>query len=82
VKYKFTPQFFGAIRWNQQLFGTVNDGLGNNVHWSPDLQRIDFAAGYRFTSHIQLKLQYSFQHETSAPGNDNHLVAAQLTMRF
>src|SRR2546430_13304757 len=21
AKYKFTPQFFGAIRWNQQLFG-------------------------------------------------------------
>jgi hypothetical protein len=82
VKYKFTPQFFGAIRWNQQLFATLNDGLGHNVHWSPDLERIDLAAGYRFTSHIQLKLQYSFQHETTTPGNDNHLLAAQLTMRF
>ena len=82
VKYKFTPQLFGAIRWNQQLFGTVIDGYGNNVHWSPDLARIDLAAGYRFTSHIQLKFQYSFQHETTTPGNDNHLVAAQLTTRF
>jgi hypothetical protein len=82
VKYKFTPQFFGAIRWNQQLFATLDDGDGHNVHWSPDLERIDLAAGYRFTSHIQLKLQYSFQHETTTPGNDNHLVAAQLTMRF
>jgi hypothetical protein len=82
VKYKFTPQFFGAIRWNQQLFGTLNDGYGNYVHWSPDLERIDLAAGYRFTSHVQLKLQYSFQHETTTPGDDNHLVAAQLTIRF
>jgi hypothetical protein len=82
AKYKFSPQFFGAIRWNQQLFATLNDGYGHNVHWSPDLERIDLAAGYRFTSHIQLKVQYSFQHETTTPGNDNHLVAAQLTTRF
>ena len=23
AKYKFTPQFFGALRWNQQLFSTI-----------------------------------------------------------
>jgi hypothetical protein len=82
AKYKFTPQLFGAIRWNQQLFGTVDDGYGNNLRWSPDVERIDLAAGYRFTSHTQLKLQYSYQHETTGQGNDNHLVAAQLTTRF
>jgi hypothetical protein len=82
AKYKFTPQFFGAIRWNQQLFGTINDGYGHNVHWSPDLGRIDVAAAYRFTPHTQLKLQYGFQHETTVPGDDNHLLAAQFTIRF
>jgi hypothetical protein len=82
AKYKFTPQLFGAIRWNQQFFGRVDDGFGNNLRWSPDVERIDLAAGYRFTSHIQLKFQYSFQHETSGQGNDNHLIAAQLTTRF
>src|SRR5213596_1197714 len=82
AKYKFTPQFFGALRWNQQLFATINDGYGHNVQWSPDLGRIDIAATYRFTPHAQLKLQYSFQHETTAPGDDNHLLAAQFTIRF
>ena len=43
AKYKFTPQFFGALRWNQQLFGTINDGYGHNVQWSPDIGRIDIA---------------------------------------
>src|SRR5437763_5990046 len=81
AKYKFAPQFFGAIRWNQQLFSTINNGYGGNERWSPDLERIDVAVTYRFTSHIQLKVQYSFQHETTTPGNDNHLVAAQLTTR-
>ena len=82
AKYKFTPQLFGAVRWNQQLFGTINDGYGNNEHWSPDLARIDIAATYRLTTHAQLKLQYSFQHETTAPGDDNHLLATQFTLRF
>jgi hypothetical protein len=82
AKYKFTPQLFGSIRWNQQLFGTISDGYGHNVRWSPDLGRIDVAAAYRFTPHTQLKLQYDFQHETTGPGDDNHLFAAQFTIRF
>ena len=82
AKYKFTPQFFGALRWNQQLFGTINDGYGHNVQWSPDLGRIDIAATYRFTPHAQLKLQYDFQHETTGEGEDNHMFAAQFTIRF
>jgi len=82
AKYKFTPQFFGALRWNQQLFGTVSDGYGHNVHWSEDLGRIDVAVTYRFTPHAQLKFQYDFQHETTGPGDNNHLFAAQFTVRF
>ena len=56
--------------------------IGINEHWSPDLARIDIAATYRFTTHAQLKLQYSFQHETTSPGEDNHLLATQFTVRF
>ena len=82
AKYKFTPQFFGALRWNQQLFGTISDGYGHNVRWSEDLGRIDIAAAYRFTPHAQLKLQYGYQHETTGPRDDNHLLAAQFTVRF
>jgi hypothetical protein len=82
AKYKFTPQFFGAVRWNQQFFADVPDGYGGNIPWGDDIWRVDIAAGYRFTSHTQLKLQYSFQKETSGPGNDNHLIAAQFTLRF
>jgi len=82
VKYKFTPQFFGALRWNQQLFSNINNGEGGRVRWSQDLGRIEIAAIYRFTTHTQLKLQYGFQHETTGPGDDNHLVAAQFTIRF
>jgi hypothetical protein len=82
AKYKFTPQFFGALRWNQQLFGSVTNRTGGSERWGEDLGRIDMAAAYRFTTRTQLKLQYSFQHETTGLGNDNHLIAAQFTLRF
>jgi len=82
AKYKFTPQFFGALRWNQQLFGNVSNSYGQSIRWSQDLGRIDFAATYRFTPHMQLKLQYGFQHETTGSHDENHLLAAQFTVRF
>ena len=44
--------------------------------------RIDAALAYRFTAHTQLKLQYSWQKETSGQLDDNHLVAGQFTVRF
>ena len=82
AKYKFTPQLFCALRWNQQIFSKIEDGSGATIRWSPNLAKIDIAAGYRFISHTQLKMQYSFQKETTDPGNDNHTLAAQFTVRF
>jgi hypothetical protein len=82
ARYKFTPQFFGALRWNRQLFSTVPDGTGGFVRWGRDLWRIDLAPGYRFSAHTQLKLQYSLQHEDRAARNLSHTLAAQYTVRF
>ena len=48
AKYKFTPQFFAAVRWNEQLFSTVPSRSGP-VRWGHDVWRIDVAPGYRFT---------------------------------
>lgn len=81
-KYKFTPQFFGAMRWNQQLFATISDGAGGSVRWGHDLWRMDTSLGYRFTAHTQLKLQYSFQDTNSDSRDLRHTLAAQFTVRF
>ena len=81
VKYKFTPQLFGAVRWNQQLFNTI-EKRGDVIGTGQDLGRIDIAATYRFSTHTQLKVQYDFQHETSGRQDENHLIAAQFTVRF
>ncbi len=82
AKYKFTPQFSGAVRWNQQLNGDLPDGNGGRVQWGRDTWRIDVAPNYRFTSHTELKLQYSFQSGGIGPRNYSHLTAAQFVLRF
>ena len=83
AKYKFTPQFFGAVRWNQQLFADVPDlRLGGTAPWGHNLWRADIAAGYRFTPHTQLKIQYNLGHEKDGPRRFDHTFAAQFTVRF
>jgi hypothetical protein len=82
AKYKFTPQFFGALRWNQQFFGDVTNIYRETAPWGHDLWRADIAAGYRFTPHTQLKLQYSFQHEKNGMRDCDHMLGAQFTLRF
>jgi hypothetical protein len=82
AKYKFTPQLFGALRWNQQFFNDVPDGSGREMPWGNDLWRADIAAGYRFTPHTQLKIQYSLQHEENGARKFGHMFATQFTVRF
>lgn len=77
AKYKFTPQLYGALRWNHQLYATMREP---GEPWGHDLWRLDAALGYRFTAHTQLKLQYSLDREESR--SCSHLLAAQFTLRF
>lgn len=79
-KYKFTPQFFLALRWNQQWFDTIPH-RGGRVAWGHEAWRFDVGPGYRFTSHDQLKLQYSVQ-RGDRPRPYDHTAAVQYTIRF
>ena len=83
AKYRFTPRFFGALRWNQQLYGSLEDARGDSVRWGRDVWRLDFGAGYRFTAHAAVKLQYS--HQFGGIGtHDQHsdTLAGQFVLRF
>ncbi len=82
AKYKFTPQFFGAVRWNQQLFGTLPDPGGGTSRWGRDVERIDLGPGFRLTPHLQIKLQYSLEHQAADASTWGDMIAAQLTLRF
>ena len=80
AKYKITAQLFAALRWNQQLFGTVPDE-DERAKWGNDIWRIDAALGYRFTDYLQGKLQYSFSRQQTLRDGEN-LLAAQLTVKY
>jgi hypothetical protein len=82
AKYKLTTGLFAAARWNQQLFATVADGIGGQQAWDNNMVRIDLALGYRFTRHLQSKIQYSFGHRDGSRQQGEQLVAAQLTVKF
>lgn len=82
TKYQFTPQLFGALRWNQQVFNSFTNDSGESVPWSYNSWRIDTAVTYRFTTHIQAKLQYSFLRQERAERENQHLVAVQFTVHF
>jgi len=81
AKLKFTPQLFGALRWNQQLFSTLPGATGAG-RWGRDVERVDIAPGYRLTPHVQVKLQYSIERQEADLQRWGDMVAAQLTARF
>ncbi len=82
AKYEITPRLFGALRWNQQLFDKVPNGLGGEERWDRDIWRIETALGYRFDRHLQTKLQYSYSRQNGPFQQGEQLVAAQLTIKF
>ena len=82
TKYKITPQLYGAVRWNQQIFASIPDGESGRLPWGNNLWRVDTALGFRFTAYTQFKLQYSFQHEQNAAREISHMIAGQFTVRF
>ncbi len=82
AKYKFTPQLFGALRWNQQFFSPMALPGGGSAAWSRNVTRVDAGPGFRFTPHTQLKLQCSLEHQDADIGAWSQLVAVQFTTRF
>jgi len=82
AKYKFAPQLFGALRWNQQLFNSIRIDEYDFEPWGSDIWRIDAALTYRWTEDLQTKLQYSFTGQNLPQRGQENLVAGQITVRF
>jgi len=81
VKYRFTPIFAGALRYNFHHAGTIPHGSAR-ARWGRDAQRIDIAPSWRLSPHVLLKVQASFQHEPGAPREDSTMLSSQITIRF
>lgn len=81
AKYKFTPRFFGALRWNQQLFGTIPEAA-RRTRWGQNADRADVGGGFRFTPNVQAKVQYNLQHGDTGSRAYGRTLATQITVKF
>ena len=79
TKYQFTSHMFAALRWNQQFF--ADNGTGETP-WDRDVWRVEAALGYRFTRHLQAKIQYSFSDQQGTLQQGQQFLAAQVTLKF
>ncbi len=82
VKYKVSPRFYTAFRWNQQLFSSIDDGGGGTEKWDRDMIKFETALGYRFDNHFQFKLQYSFSDQDGEIEQGQQFVGAQFTIKI
>lgn len=64
ARYKFSPGFSLAARWNEQRNRPIASSAG--LPWSRDVWRLDLAPTWRLGARTHLKLQYSLQHERPA----------------
>lgn len=81
TKYKFTPRFAGAVRWNQQLYGKILE-RGTWVRWGRQVWRLDLAPAFRLSPHAQVKAQFSLQRGDTDGNELERLYALQFTVRF
>ena len=79
AKYKITSQFWTALRVNQSWFGDIP---GLTISWDRNASRLDLGLGYRYSTHMEAKLQYSFANQQGPDTEGNHLFAAQVVVRF
>jgi hypothetical protein len=82
TKYKATPQLFLALRWGQQYFGKVANGAGIDQAWDGRIWRAEAGLGYRFTPHLQAKLQFGYNREDRPAPQGRQILAAQLTAKY
>ncbi len=68
-----------AARWNQSWFGDIP---GTSREWDRDGWRLDLALGHRLSRNMQAKLQYSLAERTGRDQEGDHMLAAQVTVRF
>lgn len=82
AKYKFAPEFYAAVRFNQQFFSNVyRDGMELG-QWGVDQTRIDLAGTFRLNAHTQIQGEVDIRHGDWATDQTRYHFAARFTVRF
>ena len=81
-KWKFSPGWWLASRWNQQLYDDITDSAGNQVAWDNDVWRIEACVGWQVDRTVTLKAQYSFADQSGPVDQGQDLFDLQLVIGF
>ena len=81
-KWKFSPGWWLAGRWNQQLYDDITDSAGNQVAWDNDVWRIEACVGWQIDRTVTLKAQYSFADQSGPVDQGQDLFDLQLVIGF
>lgn len=81
-RYKFTPGFYGSLRWGQIFFNEIADAGGNPTRWDRDAWRVECGIGYFFARNLVGKLQYEHNHQNGRLQQGANMVTLQLALRW
>jgi hypothetical protein len=82
ARYKINSSWFAAARWNQQFFDEIPNAVGGEERWDREAWRAETALTYRYSRHLQGKVQYAYRHQNGRFQQGEQLVATQLTLKF
>jgi len=81
-RYKFTPGFYGSLRWGQIFFNRIDNGAGGQTRWDRDAWRIEAGLGYYFVKNLVGKVQYERNHQNGRIQQGENLVSMQLALKL
>ncbi|MFT5369090.1 MAG: hypothetical protein ACI8V2_004064 [Candidatus Latescibacterota bacterium] len=79
-RYAFLPGLYGAFRFDQLKFDTIENSTGQSLTWDDDIWRIEAGLGYQFWDGVLGKIIVQDIHKKRTPRTT--LGAAQLSLAF
>jgi hypothetical protein len=80
TRYKFTPGFYGSLRWGQIFFNEIEKANGNDTRWDRDAWRIEAGLGYFIRKNIVTRIQYEHNHQNGDLQQGANMLSLQLAL--
>ncbi|MBI5366395.1 MAG: hypothetical protein HZA54_05125 [Planctomycetes bacterium] len=81
AKYTLTPRLHASARWNQMLFGAIEDAAGRERAWDRDAWRVEVGAGYLLAANLLAKVQYEWNVREGRDPEDD-VLSLSLSLSF
>lgn len=82
ARYRLTPRFSAAVRWNQQFFSTIHQYAVPVGKWGLETERIDISATYRLSAYTKIQAEMSGYSRSPSTNREQLVFATRVTLRF